>query len=383
MKFLEKFQDFLNHLLYAIVDRCHKMIPQFVFLTLGQIKHAPIYLLEKVKFLSHILLNRLKELKNELQVKIKYLLGSITELIHFLRSDEFKNNKKAFLIQTPTAIIKNNKLIASGVLTCLILGIFTFKTIFQKSLFIKESLKASRSIASVEEHNEQTEGNRDLVLDIHSHKVMIEVGSDLAKVHGNEAPNPKVEMFLSAKITLKDREFLGKKEMIENNVLHFPYKVSIMPITPEDLKNLTLKVHQEILKEDHLDLKQSYIAAIELNFEIPSRKNYYRQQERLYSLKDLDLQVFLEDHKRNKQVYIDLTLLTSNRNVILFLKDQEIKLRDRMTTNVEPIIPKLPIEDEGKRIIKDKVRDEINEMLSEEHIEGKILDVYVDFVLSS
>jgi flagellar basal body-associated protein FliL len=41
------------------------------------------------------------------------------------------------------------------------------------------------------------------------------------------------------------------------------------------------------------------------------------------------------------------------------------------------------LEDEGKRIIKDKVRDEINELLKKENIEGRILEVYLDFSLSS
>jgi hypothetical protein len=100
-------------------------------------------------------------------------------------------------------------------------------------------------------------------------------------------------------------------------------------------------------------------------------------------MKSVDLQIFLEDTKKNRQVSLDYSVIASNRNIILYFRDNEEKIRDRFSTQIEPIIPRLPIEEEGRGIIKDKIRFELNEMLKEEKIEGKVLDVYIDFLLGS
>ena len=113
------------------------------------------------------------------------------------------------------------------------------------------------------------------------------------------------------------------------------------------------------------------------------RPAYFDQGDRLFAMKDVSLQIFLEDTSRNRQVMFDYSLLASNRNIVLYLKDHEDKVRDRLSTQIEPIIPRLPIEDEGKSIIKDKIRAELNEMLKEEKIEGRVLEVYLDYILGS
>jgi hypothetical protein len=79
----------------------------------------------------------------------------------------------------------------------------------------------------------------------------------------------------------------------------------------------------------------------------------------------------------------DYSVLASNRNVILYLKDNEYKIRDKLSTEVEPVIPRLPLEEEGRGIIKDKIRYELNELLKADRIEGTVLEVYIDYILTS
>jgi flagellar basal body-associated protein FliL len=100
-------------------------------------------------------------------------------------------------------------------------------------------------------------------------------------------------------------------------------------------------------------------------------------------IEDINLQLFLEDTHRNKQVWLDFSILASNRNVILYLQEHEVELKDHLSTNVEPVIPQLPIEEEGRQIIKDKIRFELNDFLEKNHIEGKILDVYLRYLMVS
>jgi flagellar basal body-associated protein FliL len=125
------------------------------------------------------------------------------------------------------------------------------------------------------------------------------------------------------------------------------------------------------------------IQNIKLKQILPSRPPYYRQTERMLSITDINLQIFLEDTHRNRQVWMDFSALASNRNVILYLKEHEIEFKDHLMNNVEPIIPQLPVEDEGRSIIKDKIRSELNQFLEKNNIEGKILEVYIDYLIAS
>ena len=51
--------------------------------------------------------------------------------------------------------------------------------------------------------------------------------------------------------------------------------------------------------------------------------------------------------------------------------------------HVEPVIPQLPIEEEGRQIIKEKLRLELNQFLKDNQIEGQILEIYVDYLMVS
>ena len=99
------------------------------------------------------------------------------------------------------------------------------------------------------------------------------------------------------------------------------------------------------------------------------------------SVTETNLQIFLEDTHRNRQVWLDFSVLASNRNIVLYLNEHEVELKDHLTTNVEPVIPQLPVEEEGRQIIKDKIRSELNQFLQKNGIEGKILEIYIDYLM--
>jgi flagellar basal body-associated protein FliL len=125
------------------------------------------------------------------------------------------------------------------------------------------------------------------------------------------------------------------------------------------------------------------IKSIEVKQVLEGRPKYFLQIEKLVKFQNLNLQLFLEDTRRNRQVWVDFNALSTNRNAALFLKDHEVEVRDYLNMNVEPVIPQLPIEEEGRQIIKDKVRDELNEFLKNNGIEGKILEIYIDYLMVS
>ena len=140
----------------------------------------------------------------------------------------------------------------------------------------------------------------------------------------------------------------------------------------------------KVIKLEMLEkLSGSHITQIEIKQVLEGRPKYFQMTEKQFPVKNVNLQLFLEDTKRNRQIYVDFTALASNRNAVLFLKDHEVEVRDFINMNVEPVIPQLPIEEEGRQIIKDKIRVELNQFLKNNGIEGRILEVYVDYIMVS
>ncbi|MDD4975919.1 MAG: hypothetical protein PHY93_16300, partial [Bacteriovorax sp.] len=206
--------------------------------------------------------------------------------------------------------------------------------------------------------------------------------------HGAEgAEAHEHELYLDLRIEAnnpQDKEFLERmEEMLDDNLEALELPVTQLPLVPENQKTIE-EAMVKSLNEDFRQIGHAHpIKSIKLKQILPSRPQYFRQAERMMSVTDINLQIFLEDTHRNRQVWIDFSVLASNRNIILYLKDHEVELKDHLTTNVEPVIPQLPVEDEGRLIIKEKLRSELNQFLEKNGIEGKILEIYIDYLMVS
>jgi flagellar basal body-associated protein FliL len=51
--------------------------------------------------------------------------------------------------------------------------------------------------------------------------------------------------------------------------------------------------------------------------------------------------------------------------------------------NLEPILPSLPLDDEGKEIIRQKLINEINQFLKKHNIEGHVEEVRITYILAN
>lgn len=383
MKFLETLFDTINDKLLVLFEKLKAATPHFVYDAIDYIKHLPSTLKKKKElYAPKFRIMYLKAIGYS-QHYVTFIRGSITSVFIYLRSEEFKKDKKTALVTKPINYIKANPIkvistssfIALFIVATYVIGLNTSKIITGTS---------SRKPASAEE----AEVVDETIFEMKHHNFEIALAGGEGGGHGAGGGGHHEET-LAADIKIKvqdpkQKELLeDMEEMIDDYLEALEIKTPSVPI-PEEVK---AKLEEEIkisLNEGlHSFAHVSPIVKVELDFHLHPRPEYYRMEERSYSLKNVDLQVFEEDLNRNHQVYIDFTLITTNRNIILYLKDNESKIRDRLSTNVEPILPRLPIEDEGKRIIKDKVRDEINEMLKKDNIEGKVIQVYLDFSISS
>ena len=97
------------------------------------------------------------------------------------------------------------------------------------------------------------------------------------------------------------------------------------------------------------------------------RSKYRNFKHRVMSLSGVSMPIYIESRKGMQSVKIDFTFISSNRYISQYFKVpiNEFKLRDRINKSVEPVIPSFPMEPEGKRIIKGKIKKEMNGLLKE------------------
>ena len=355
MKFLIKIEEAIDSLILSFVEKMKKATPHFVFKSLDWIKHTPDHI-------KHLLKTYQPKLKIMMLKTIGYtqhyttmVSGVFIGALIYLKSEEFKKADKVEMVIAPLRKFKTDPVKAFSVLfvTCFFAsaGFFIFKNA-EKIIVGTKKLRAPASHVEEEPIIEFKKVkysvlDKDVYLDI----------TVIAK-------------------SLEERDKLVPIEKeIEEHLSGIHIKAAQLPFTNEEIK----AIEAEMLSK----IEGAKIASVQIKQVLDPRPKYFLQLEKMTKIKDLNLQLFLEDTKRNRQVWIDFTALASNRNIVLFLKDHDVEVRDYLNMHVEPVIPQLPIEEEGRQIIKEKLRIEINQFLKDNKIEGQILEIYVDYLMVS
>jgi len=380
VKFLIKIEDTINQFIEKYFNKLKEITPGFIFSLIAWIKHFPEHLKTKIKsYLPKIRLLGLKTV-GYIDHYITMVRGYIISVIMYLRSDEFKQKDKFSLLVIPIKYIKQHpaKSISLFIITCSLIS--AMNVIFKNTETIVIGTKSLRKPASMENVKEE------FALELKNHKFEVKIAS-AGGGHGASTEAHEHELFLDVKIDAKnekDKQSLEEmEEMLDDNLEALELSVAQLPLNSENLKQLE-EIMIKSLNADFNEIGyQNLIKSIELKQVLPKRPGYYRQSERMISIEDISLQIFLEDTHRNRQVWIDFSILASNRNAIMYLNEHMVELKDHLTNNVEPIIPQLPVEEEGRLIIKDKIKYEVNAFLEKNKIEGKILEVYIDYLMAS
>lgn len=124
-------------------------------------------------------------------------------------------------------------------------------------------------------------------------------------------------------------------------------------------------------------------ASVDSTSVIDVRPKYYKRNERYFKLYHVKLPLFIESVSSNKNIQIDLTIQPSNKYIKEYFFRNEYLVKDKLSVKVHPVIPSLPITEEGKLIIKEKIKSELNILLKEKGIDGEIEDVYVNSILGT
>jgi hypothetical protein len=380
LNFFNKIEETINNLILMILEKLKALLPHFIFEIVPHCKH----LIHSFKHLLHEKLPKLKiallKIVEDLKHNLASGLGNFTAFSIYLKSEEFKHNKPAIIKRFFLSLKADPKKasINIAIFAFFTFGIFIVFTNTKKIVDGTHKLRAPASAQPVELVPENE-------IELKDHK--FEVALKAAGGHGGGGGHHEIEIMLDIKIEAashEQKELLeAMEEKLDVELEAFDFTLSGLPLSEEEriLNEKALVIY--LNKEFFNNAGTNVINKIALKQSPKKRPAYFGQEDRTFSMKSVDLQIFLEDTKKNRQVSLDYSVVASNRNAVLYFRDNEEKVRDRFSTQIEPIIPRLPIEEEGRGIIKDKIRFELNEMLKDVKIEGKVLDVYIDFLLGS
>ena len=111
------------------------------------------------------------------------------------------------------------------------------------------------------------------------------------------------------------------------------------------------------------------------------RPAYFKKQEKQFRLNNIVLPAYLEKSKGLKKLVIDFTVEGSNKYIKAYFWNNPHLIQDVLNSRVEPISVDFPLEDEGKTIVKDKIKEEIKKLLEKQKIKGEIKEVYIHSII--
>lgn len=112
------------------------------------------------------------------------------------------------------------------------------------------------------------------------------------------------------------------------------------------------------------------------------RPNYYKKNERSVSFNNFKIPVYVEAVGELRAVVIDFSVTASNRATAHWLGKHEFELRDHLVLTIEPVIATFPMTDEGRVMLSEKIKSEINIFLETHSIEGQIQEARIIYILA-
>ena len=112
----------------------------------------------------------------------------------------------------------------------------------------------------------------------------------------------------------------------------------------------------------------------------PKYRDYKKKTMKVFNIR---VPLFVENVREIKSVTIDFSVRTSTRFASKFLTAYDYKIKDYFFTKTEPFASSFPIEEEGKEILREKIKAELNKFLKEQRVEGEVQEVNIIFIIAS
>lgn len=114
------------------------------------------------------------------------------------------------------------------------------------------------------------------------------------------------------------------------------------------------------------------------------RSQFRNIQKQKIFLRNVHIPIYIENRNGMRNLQIDVSLKTNNRYTARYFykPENEILIRDRLNSSLQAVVPNFPLEPEGKKIIKEKILIEMNLLINDLKIEGRVDDVFIHSILN-
>lgn len=113
-----------------------------------------------------------------------------------------------------------------------------------------------------------------------------------------------------------------------------------------------------------------------------TRPVYYKLDEKRFKVMNVQVPIYVGGSNDLRKVTVDFTFISSNQYIKEYLYQNEYLIQDRLNSMVEPILPEFFLEEEGKRVLKEKIKLELNLLLKDIEVKGHIDEVHIDSLLA-
>ncbi len=158
---------------------------------------------------------------------------------------------------------------------------------------------------------------------------------------------------------------------------------STFALTAVTLSSITIYKESQKISEKASDSSiREPASQVENATEVSKRKGYYKLDEKRFSINHVIMPVYIGNSTNLKTLSIDLTFISSNKYIKSYFENNRHLIKDKLNTTIEPLIPEFPLEVEGKLIIKEKIKYELNQLIQDLGIKGEIEEVHINSILA-
>ncbi len=118
----------------------------------------------------------------------------------------------------------------------------------------------------------------------------------------------------------------------------------------------------------------------EVSYERPA---YYKKETKHFTLTNLRLPVYIPQVNEIRSVDVDFMATMSTRESKIFLEKFEFQLRDHLILEIEPSVASFPLTEEGKEIIRQKLKSEIELFVKDHKVSGYVREIKVVYLLAN
>jgi flagellar basal body-associated protein FliL len=113
------------------------------------------------------------------------------------------------------------------------------------------------------------------------------------------------------------------------------------------------------------------------------RPNYYKKTRRMHSIVNFDVPIYTSTKKNLRTITVDINFTSTNRYTSFYLSENEPLVRDYLMLTLEPISANFLLDEEGKMVLRDKIKFEINEFLKLQKVEGEIQNIELIYLFGT